>query len=66
MLRKHFRYEYKLSTRYPQEYEAVNFSYLQAGWKEIDFRSDDAGFPTHIIFEWPLDRPPIYPSVNWP
>lgn len=61
---KGFRYEYKLKTYYPHEYEAVNFAYLQAGWKEIDVH--ETGIPTRVIFEWPYDRPPIYPAVNWP
>lgn len=31
MSRKGFRYEYRLSSKYPQEFEAVTFAYLQAG-----------------------------------
>lgn len=62
---KGFHYEYKLSSIYPQEYEAVNFAYTQAGWKEIGVLPDE-GIPSHIIFEWQHDGPPIYPFVNWP
>lgn len=62
---KGFKYEYKLNTRYPQEYEAVNFAYLQAGWREVGALPAE-GIPTHIIFEWTKDGPPFYPFVNWP
>lgn len=62
---KGFRYEYQLTSQYPQEYEAVNFAYLQAGWREVGAKPD-TGIPTHIIYEWDYDRPPIYPFVNWP
>lgn len=62
---KGHRYAYKLKTILPQEYEAVNFAYYQAGWKEVDSIPDD-GIPTHIIFEWTRDGPPVYPVVNFP
>ena len=62
---KGFRYEYLLRSNNPQEYEAVNFAYLSVGWKEIDSLPASGGL-TRIIFEWTLDRPPIYPFVNWP
>lgn len=65
MSSKGFRYEYELQSKYPQEYEAVNFAYLQAGWKEIGALPEE-GLPTHIIFEWQNDGTPYYPSVNWP
>lgn len=59
------RYAYKLKTIFPQEYEAVNFAYLQVGWKEVGSIPDD-GIPTHIVFEWTRDGPPVYPDVNFP
>lgn len=62
---KGFRYEYKLSSVYPQEFEAVTFAYLQAGWKTAGILPE-VGIPSHIIFEWQKDGPPIYPFVNWP
>lgn len=62
---KGFRYEYKLSSVYPQECEAVIFAYLQAGWREVGCLPD-TGVPTHIIFEWQKDGPPNYPFVIWP
>lgn len=62
---KGFRYVYKLSSIYPQEYEAVNFAYLQAGWKEIP-TLPESGLPTQIVFEWQQDCPPVFPTVNWP
>ncbi len=65
MSKKGFRYEYRLSSVFPQEYEAVNFAYLQAGWKEVGAIPDE-GIPTHIVFEWQKDGPPIFPFVNWP
>ena len=65
MSSKGFKYEYHLNSKYPHEYEAVNFAYLSAGWKEIGALPDE-GIPTHIVFEWPHDGPPIHPSVNWP
>lgn len=66
MSNKGFQYSYKLSSHYPQEYEAVNFAYLQAGWKEVGVLPPETGFPTHIIFEWQGDGPPFFPPVNWP
>lgn len=62
---KGFQYKYKLKTPYPQEYEAANFAYTQAGWLDVGFEEKN-GIPSHIIFEWPHDRPPYYPFVNWP
>lgn len=62
---KGFRYNYKLKSKYPQEYEAVNFAYTNAGWDEVGALPDD-GIPTHIVYEWQKDGPPIYPFVNWP
>lgn len=32
---KGFRYEYKLTSHDILEYEAVNFAYTQAGWKDL-------------------------------
>lgn len=65
MSSKGFRHEYRLKSFYPQEYEVVNFAYLQAGWKEVGAIPSE-GIPTHIIFEWTKDSPPLYPFVNWP
>ena len=65
MSRKGFRYEYRLSSKYPQEFEAVTFAYLQAGWKSVGALPAE-GLPTHLVFEWQGDGPPIYPFVNWP
>ena len=62
---KGFRYDQPLTSKYPQEYEAVVFAYTQAGWKEVRAKPD-TGIPTHITFEWLYDGPPHYPSVNWP
>lgn len=61
---KGFRYQYHLKSHYPTEYEAVLFAYSQVGWKEVGFLPDE-GFPTHIIFEWEKNTPPLYPAVNW-
>ena len=65
MSRKGFRHKYELSSLQPQEYEAVVFAYLQAGWVEIEVLPE-AGSPKYIVFEWQKDGPPCYPSVNWP
>lgn len=65
MSRKGFRYEYKLTSHNVLEYEAVNFAYTQAGWKELDLPLGE-GFPESIVFEWTKDGPPLYPEVNWP
>lgn len=65
MSNKGYRFEYRLTSGYPHEYEAVSFAYLQAGWKEVSARPE-AGLPTHIVFEWQQDGPPIFPVVNWP
>lgn len=64
MSMKGFRYQYPLKSHYPTEYEAVLFAYTGVGWKEVGFLPDE-GFPTHIIFEWEKNTPPLYPSVNW-
>ncbi len=64
---KGFRYEYKLSSKYPAEGEAVIDAYTQAGWEYAGILpEDDDTELTHIVFEWPYDRPPIYPHVSWP
>lgn len=60
-----FIYRYQLQTAEPQEYEAANFAYTQAGWLEIDVILKD-GQPFQIVFKWPYDQPPRYPFVNWP
>ena len=65
MSRKGTIYHYPLQSQYPQEYEAVNFAYTQSGWKEVG-ALPEIGLPTHIVFEWQKDSPPIYPMVNWP
>lgn len=65
MSRKGFQYEYRLSSEYPQEFEAVSFAYLQAGWKVIS-AIPETGLPTQIVFEWTKDSPPHFPPVNWP
>lgn len=65
MPRKGTLYNYPLKSIYPQEYEAAVFAYSQAGWKEVGALPAE-GLPTHIIFEWQLDSPPIYPAVAWP
>ena len=62
---KGFKYEYRLGSKYPQEYEAVSLAYLQAGWKAVGVLPDE-GLPTHVVFEWQQDGPPTYPSVPWP
>ena len=62
---KGFRYEYKLTSHDILEYEAVNFAYTQAGWKDLGAPHGE-GFPESIIFEWEKDGPPLYPAVNWP
>lgn len=59
------RYAYRLTSGHLPEYEAVVFAYTQAGWVEVA-ALPESGLPTHIIFEWQKDCPPIYPSVNWP
>lgn len=64
MSSKGFRYNYELESHYPQEYEAVNFAYTNAGWEEIG-ALPDKGIPTHIVYEWKKDGPPVYPFVNW-
>ncbi len=64
MSMKGFRYQYPLKSPYPTEYEAVLLAYSQVGWKEVGCLPDK-GIPTHIIFEWPFDRPALYPCVNW-
>ena len=63
---KGFRYEYKLSSKLPQEYEAVNFAYLNAGWVQVGMLPVEGNDITHIIYEWQKDCPPYYPPVNWP
>ena len=65
MSRKGFRYEYKLTSHDILEYEAVNFAYTQAGWKDLGAPPGE-GFPESIIFEWEKDGTPLYPAVNWP
>ena len=62
---KGFRYEYAMSSHDPQEYLEAVIAYCHAGWVEITARPP-TGVPTHIVFEWPLDRLPIYPRVDWP
>lgn len=58
-------YTYALKSASPAEVAAVGDTFQAAGWIEIDFLPK-SGPPTHIIFEWQLDRPPVYPSVDWP
>lgn len=65
MSRKGFRYTYKLQSNSPAELGKVGDAYQNAGWIEVDFLPE-SGPPTHVIFEWQNDGPPIYPSVDWP
>ena len=65
MSSKGFRYEYQLSSNNILEYEAVNFAYISAGWKELGALPDE-GLPRSIVFEWQKDGPPFFPQVNWP
>lgn len=62
---KGFKYEYRLDSKYPQEYEIVCSAYLQVGWEAVGVLPDE-GLPTHVVFEWQQDGPPTYPSVPWP
>ena len=60
------RFHHELKTPYPQEYEAVNFAYTQAGWIEVGVIPHENGLPHYIVYEWPKDRPPVYPHPSWP
>lgn len=66
MSRKGFRYAYPLKSTNEamlgQELDKVGNAYQDAGWIEVDFLPEE-GFPTHVVFEWQNDGPPIYPSV---
>lgn len=62
---KGFRYEYAMSSHDPLEYLETVLAYTRAGWVEVTV-CPSSGVPTHIVFEWPFDRPPIYPHVDWP
>ena len=65
MSRKGFKYEYVLTSNSILEYEAVNFAYTTAGWKDLG-APPGKGFPKSVIFEWQKDGPPFFPQVNWP
>ena len=65
MSRKGFRYTYELQSSSPAELGKVGDAYQNAGWIEVDF-IPEKGIPTHVIFEWTLDRLPVYPEVDWP
>lgn len=62
-----YRYQIISRTQYElgKEIDAVGSAFQYAGWKEVAVLPA-TGFPTHIIFEWQYDRPPIYPSINYP
>ena len=64
MQEKGFIYTYNLKTCLPQEYEAVTFAFLQAGWNVVGIEPED-GYPATIIFEWNRVGAPNYPDVNW-
>lgn len=48
-----------------KEVNIVGNAFQNAGWKEVDF-IPATGFPTHIVFEWQKDGPPIYPYISLP
>ena len=60
-------YRYKVRSKTQAELSAelpvVFAAYQNAGWKEVGYEPND-GFPKEIIFEWPLDRLPIYPHIE--
>lgn len=67
MSHKGFRYPYPLISKSQaeigKEVNVVGNAYQNAGWMEVDFIPAE-GLPTHIIFEWQLDGPPVYPCIN--
>lgn len=67
MPNKGFRYYYPITSKSQlalgKELDAVGNAYQNAGWIEVGF-VPESGFPTHVIFEWQFDRPPIYPNVG--
>lgn len=60
-----FSYEYILASHDIREYEAVNFAYTQAGWKDLGATPGE-GVPQAIVFEWTKEGPPFYPQISWP
>lgn len=64
MSSKGFRYAYTIKSKsmsdLGKELDEVGSAFQNCGWIEVDFLPE-TGFPTTVIFEWQLDRPPVYP-----
>lgn len=68
MSRNGFLYHYPIASKSQlnlgKEIEIVGNAFQYAGWKEVDILPA-TGFPTHIVFEWQKDGPPIFPNIDF-
>lgn len=57
-------FKYKLNTGDLIEVDTVITAYEMVGWKTKEIVLPTEGFPTHIIFIWNNDGPPIHPPIR--